>query len=50
MTLFSEHTAIETARHVAGDCFIATGPAYAASLPSKESITNAALDLLGDVR
>lgn len=46
MTLFAERSTVATARHVAGDCFIATGPAYAASLPSKDSIISAALALL----
>jgi len=46
MTLFAERSKVATARHVAGDCFIATGPAYAASLPSKDSIISAALALV----
>lgn len=46
MTLFTEHSRVATAREVAGDCFIATGPAYAVSLPSKDSIMKAALDLV----
>ncbi|WIY24663.1 thiamine pyrophosphate-dependent enzyme [Parasedimentitalea psychrophila] len=46
MTLFAENGATAIARHVAGDCFIATGPAYAASLPSKDSIVSAALALV----
>ena len=48
MALFTEESDVKLSRHVAGDCFIATGPAYAASLPSKDSIVSAALDLLGD--
>ncbi len=36
MTLFAEQTDLPTARVVAEDCFIATGPAYAAPLPSRE--------------
>ncbi|WP_171102520.1 dehydrogenase E1 component subunit alpha/beta [Ruegeria sp. HKCCD7255] len=48
MTLFAEECpSIPTARVVAEDSFIATGPAYAAPLPSKESIVTAALDLTG---
>lgn len=47
MTLFAERSPVTIARHVAGDCFIATGPAYAVSLPSKDSIISAALALVG---
>ena len=47
MTLFAENTTLPTARVVAEDCFIATGPAYAAPLPSKEGIVAAALKLTG---
>jgi 2-oxoisovalerate dehydrogenase E1 component len=46
MTMFVENGTNAIARHVAGDCFIATGPAYAASLPSKLSIISAALALV----
>ena len=46
MTMFVENDINAIARHVAGDCFIATGPAYAASLPSKHSIISAALALV----
>ncbi len=46
MTFFAEDSpAIPTARVVAEDCFIATGPAYAAPLPSKDGIVDAALAL-----
>lgn len=48
MALFAKASDTPTARIAAGDCFIATGPAYAATLPSKESILAAALDLLGE--
>ena len=47
MALFAERSDIPAARIAAGDCFIATGPAYAATLPSKDSILAAALDLVG---
>ncbi|MCU9836843.1 thiamine pyrophosphate-dependent enzyme [Ruegeria sp. WL0004] len=48
MTLFCEESrAPATARVVAEDCFIATGPAYAAPLPSKDGIVAAALSLTG---
>lgn len=48
MALFAEQSDIATARIAAEDCFIATGPAYAATLPSKDSILAAALDLVGE--
>ncbi|WP_425082099.1 dehydrogenase E1 component subunit alpha/beta [Ruegeria arenilitoris] len=48
MTFFAEENpATPTARVVAEDCFIATGPAYAAPLPSKGGIVAAALKLAG---
>ena len=47
MTLFNEESDIPAARVVAEDCFIATGPAYAAPLPSKDGIVAAALSLTG---
>jgi 2-oxoisovalerate dehydrogenase E1 component len=50
MALFTEAGVTSLARHAAGDCFIATGPAYAATLPSKESILAAALDLTGGAK
>ena len=47
MALFSEQSDIPTARIAASDCFIATGPAYGATLPSKDSIVAAAMKLAG---
>ncbi len=48
MTFFCEESdGIPTARIVAEDCFIATGPAYAAPLPSKDGIVASALKLTG---
>ncbi|MFW8593683.1 dehydrogenase E1 component subunit alpha/beta [Cribrihabitans neustonicus] len=47
MALFAERSDIPTARIAASDCFIATGPAYGATLPSKDSIVEAALKLAG---
>lgn len=47
MALFAEQSEIPTARIAASDCFIATGPAYGATLPSKDSIVAAALTLAG---
>lgn len=46
MALFSEATDKPTARLTAEDSFIATGPAYAATLPSRDSIVAAAKNLL----
>jgi 2-oxoisovalerate dehydrogenase E1 component len=47
MALFAEKTRIPTARIAAEDSFIATGPAYAATLPSRDGIIAAALELTG---
>lgn len=45
MALFTEADLCRTARVAATDCFIATGPAYASTMPSKDSIVSAAKDL-----
>lgn len=42
MAMFAERTRIPAARVAAQDSFIATGPAYAATLPSREAIVAAA--------
>ncbi|MCA8867901.1 MAG: MFS transporter [Rhodobacteraceae bacterium] len=42
MALMAEHRINRVARITAEDCFIATGPAYAATLPSADGITCAA--------
>ncbi len=42
MALLQEQTDLPHARIAAHDSFIATGPAYAATMPSRESITEAA--------
>ncbi|MGR3761434.1 dehydrogenase E1 component subunit alpha/beta [Roseobacteraceae bacterium NS-SX3] len=47
MALFAERSNLPMARIAASDCFIATGPAYGATLPSKDSIVKAALKLAG---
>lgn len=47
MALFAEQSDVPAARIAASDCFIATGPAYGATLPSKDSIVEAALKLAG---
>ncbi|OYX42742.1 MAG: MFS transporter [Rhodobacterales bacterium 32-67-9] len=47
MALFTERTAVPHARLTAEDSFIATGPAYAATMPSAESIFDAAMALIG---
>ncbi|MHA6323764.1 thiamine pyrophosphate-dependent enzyme [Roseivivax sp. CAU 1753] len=46
MALFAEAGRDGYARVTAEDCFIATGPAYAATLPSRTAIRDAALRLL----
>jgi 2-oxoisovalerate dehydrogenase E1 component len=46
MTLFVEAGRGPVARVAAEDCFIATGPAYAATLPSRDGIVEAARALL----
>ncbi|MEO0388438.1 MAG: thiamine pyrophosphate-dependent enzyme, partial [Pseudomonadota bacterium] len=46
MALLAERTPLPLARETATDSFIATGPAYAATLPSADSIAVAAKDLL----
>ncbi|MEM8774028.1 MAG: thiamine pyrophosphate-dependent enzyme [Pseudomonadota bacterium] len=46
MAHFHETATARLARLTAEDSFIATGPAYAATMPSKESITDAALALV----
>jgi 2-oxoisovalerate dehydrogenase E1 component len=45
ITLLLEHSNLPTARLAAEDSFIATGPAYAATMPSHESIVTAAKQL-----
>jgi 2-oxoisovalerate dehydrogenase E1 component len=46
MAMFAEEQIGNFARLVAQDSFIATGPAYAATMPSKDSIIEAANDLM----
>lgn len=46
MALFAERTAVPLARITAEDSFIATGPAYAATMPSADSVYSAAKRLL----
>ena len=47
MAFYTEHTRTPHARITAKDSFIATGPAYAATLPSSDGIVAAALALIG---
>ena len=47
VSLFAESGDKNIARLTATDCFIATGPAYGATLPTVEGIATAALELLG---
>lgn len=46
MALFAEHGGVPTARLTAEDSFIATGPAYGATLPSRDGIVAAARALM----
>ena len=46
MALFTERTEVPHARLTSEDSFIATGPAYAATMPSAESVYSAAKALL----
>jgi 2-oxoisovalerate dehydrogenase E1 component len=50
MALFTERTKVPTARLTAEDSFIATGPAYAATMPSADSIHDAAMALIGGTK
>jgi 2-oxoisovalerate dehydrogenase E1 component len=50
MALFSERTSVPHARITSEDSFIATGPAYAATMPSVDAIYAAAKTLLGASR
>jgi len=45
MTLFAEQTDLPHARLTADDSFIPTGPAYAATMPSADSIYSRACEL-----
>ncbi len=47
MALFTERTEIPHARLTAEDSFIATGPAYAATMPSANGIYDAAMAMIG---
>ncbi|GAB5508080.1 MAG: thiamine pyrophosphate-dependent enzyme [Rhizobiaceae bacterium] len=47
MTLLTERTELPHARLSADDSFIATGPAYAATMPSADAIVTAAKELAG---
>ena len=46
MALFAERTSVPVARVTAQDSFIATGPAYAATMPSVDDIVAAAMELV----
>lgn len=50
MALFTERTDLPHARITAEDSFIATGPAYAATMPSTDGIFAAAMQLMGAKR
>ena len=50
MALLDEHTDLPKARLTAEDSFIPTGPAYAATMPSRDSIVQAATALMERAR
>jgi 2-oxoisovalerate dehydrogenase E1 component len=50
MALFGERTSVPHVRITSEDSFIATGPAYAATMPSADSIYSAAKALLGGAK
>ncbi len=50
MALFAERGKVPTARLTAEDSFIATGPAYAATMPSAGRIFDAAMALIGGTK
>ena len=50
MALFAERAAVPVSRITSADSFIATGPAYAATMPSQDSIFDAACAMLGAAR
>ena len=50
MTLFTERGRVPVARVTADDSFIATGPAFDATLPSRDDVVDAALLLTGHRR
>jgi len=47
MAALAEHTDLPVTRLAAEDSFIATGPAFAATMPSRDSIVEIALSILG---
>ncbi len=50
MALFTERTGVPHARITSEDSFIATGPAYAATMPSADSVYSAAKALIGGAK
>jgi 2-oxoisovalerate dehydrogenase E1 component len=50
MTMLAENADVPFARLTADDSFIPTGPAYAATMPSRETIVAAAAALLEKVK
>ena len=50
MALFAERSDVPVARLTAEDSFIATGPAYATTMPSADSIFDAAMALIGGAK
>ena len=50
MAMLAENTRLPHARLTAEDSIIPTGPAYAATMPSRDQIVEAALALLGEAK
>ena len=50
MALFTERTSVPLARVTSEDSFIATGPAYAVTMPSADSVYSAAKTLIGGTK
>ena len=50
VTLFTERGRVPVARVTADDSFIATGPAFDATLPSRDDVVDAVLQLTGRER
>lgn len=47
MTMFAERSDVPAERIMATDCFIATGPAFGATMPDRDSIVAKVVDLVG---
>ncbi|GHA92827.1 MFS transporter [Algimonas arctica] len=50
MALFAESSDLPTVRHMADDCFIATGPAFGVTMPDRDSIVERAVTFVKEAR